>query len=872
MGEERMDPIFQKQLLEAFMSDYQRVYLVDLLENQIYMQVNSDRSNQDMIPWMQAAIDPTVSFDKFIQYYSEYSVEESHRGWFGKQMSTDNIRTTLHGRNSFVVSYPLISGDRRRIEVRRFGEGSGIAAKALICIPYSNVSDDIKRYSPGDAQTLTVSGQDSDSYANEPVFIVSQKGNAVYRNDPLIEEMKTVSWLQGSISTCEVDVTDYRLLAEDFGSLDIFIPDQKYAAFDDLSAHVAAWIPRVTSDNGETLRTFMSRENMLRSYELGNREPWIEYSVRDRFGNEVWLNQKLLLSKNEATGHIMCLIVVRDITDLVATREENKRRMSLIEGLTAEYSSVYFVDLVNDRYYIYRLADFIRKRFEEGFSDSFDTSMEYFLENGVYSFDRENVKKKLLIEGIRRNLDGRRDYSFIFRAMTKNGPNYYRCMVVRIDKEEGEAEEVLVGFADVNEEQENSLRQKQLLEDALIQARNAGKAKTMFLSNMSHDIRTPMNAIIGFTEIALLHPEDRETVKDSLGKILTSGEHLLQLIDNILDISRIESGRLVLKEEPYSLREHVDETMDIFVPQFKAKDITFTKVISDDVADFIYCDALKMRQLMINLMSNAVKYTLPGGRIDLRIESAEAPEGYAGIEFHVKDTGIGMSDEFIKKVFVPFEREENSAISQVRGSGLGMAICKGIVDAMGGTITALSRQNEGTEIIVHLEFRLQDISLIKERDSIGAPSEHARYRMFNRPVLERLPKDDIKILLVEDNRLNREIAGKMLKHLGYEAVMAETGDKAVEILREAGDREYDLIFMDVHMPGINGYQTTEIIRNIGGAMTWIPIVAMTADAFESDVHHALRSGMNAYISKPVNIDTLRTVIERFVGSREEKKE
>lgn len=835
----RMDREFQKKLLDAFMSDYQRVYLVDLVENQIYMQVNGDKANEDENPWMQAAIDPTVSFEKFIYYYSEYSVAESHRKWFEKQMSAENIRNTLLGRNAFIISCPLVSGDRRRIEVRRFDEGSGIATTALICIPYSRASDDMERYMPGDQSVIDMPQQD--------------------------RAKKDMLGRQQSISTYLVDVTEYRLLRGTCHSKDIFYLMDQISLPCDYNVFLEAWLPLVVSDDLDELKMLMSREYMLRCYALGNREPWIEYMVRDKFGNEVWLNHKLLLTKNEKSGHVMCLFVVRDITDQVATSAENERRMNLIEGLTSEYSSVYFVDLVKDRYHIYRLADFIQKRFEEGFTDSFDRSMEYFLENGVYSFDKESVRQKLLREGILKNLEGRRDYSYIFRATTSGGPIYYRCKVVRIDKNEGEPTEILVGFADVNEEQENSLRQKQLLESALEQARNAGKAKTVFLSNMSHDIRTPMNAIMGFAELAKLHPDDVRTVEDSLDKILSSGEHLLQLINNILDISRIESGRMILKEEPCCLRELIDEIAGVFLPHMNARDIVFNRKIAPSVRENIFCDILKVKQLVINLLSNAVKYTPPGGRIDLIVENADAPEGYAGVYIHVKDNGIGMSREFVGRMFEPFEREERSAISQVAGSGLGMTICKGIVDEMGGTITALSEQGKGTEMIVHLEFRMQNNAV---RDSMVAEfgaQEQTRYRIFARPTLEIVPKETIRILLVEDNRMNREIAGKMLVNLGYEVSMCETGDEAVEIISRAESGEYDLILMDIHMPGMNGYQATEKIRNIGGTRIWMPIVAMTADAFESDVHHALRVGMNAFISKPVNLNTLKLVIERFVG-------
>ena len=668
---------------------------------------------------------------------------------------------------------------------------------------------------------------------------------------------------KGAVSTTELDVTDYRIIKSEFELPDVFYSVPTVPAGADIDVYLELWIDRIISDNREDLRVLMSQDYLIRCYEVGTREPWVEYRVRDRFGNEVWLGQKMILTKNESTGHIMCLSVIRNITDQVATRAENERRMSMIEGLSAEYSSVYFVDVQKDKYYIYRLADRIRKRFEKGFCESFEDSIKYFLENGVHSFDRDNVRENLLLEGIRKNLVSRRDYSFLFRALTSEGPKYYRCMVVRIDKKEGEATEALVGFADVHEEQENSMRQRQLLESALEQARNAGKAKTMFLSNMSHDIRTPMNAIMGFAELAKLHPDDVETVEDSLNKILTSGEHLLKLINNVLDLSRIESGRMILKEEPCSLRQEINEAMNIFRSQMKVRNIEYVQYIADDVEDLIFCDTLKMKQVIINIVSNSVKYTHPGGKIELRIENAEAPEGYAGIFLRVRDTGIGMSPEFIKKIYEPFEREESSAISQVVGSGLGMPICKAIVDAMGGNITVSSEQNKGTEINVHLEFRLQNSDI---REELNADAfEHARYRIFNRPEYKSISKKKFRILLVEDNRMNREIAGKMLKHLGHETIMCENGDKAVELMRDAGDEDYDLILMDVHMPGMSGYEATEKIRSAGGMKTWVPIVAMTADAFESDVQHAYRSGMNAFISKPVNLKTLQTVIERFIG-------
>ncbi len=529
--------------------------------------------------------------------------------------------------------------------------------------------------------------------------------------------------------------------------------------------------------------------------------------------------------------------------------------------------------------------------------------------------------------------------------------------------------------------------ERAVLEEKLHKAEAAERAKTTFLSNMSHDIRTPMNAILGFTALAETNIDNKERVQDYLKKILSSGNHLLSLINDILDMSRIESGKLNIEEKPCSISDIFHDMRNIIQTQMKGKQLNFYMDTLDVVDEGIFCDKLHLNQVLLNLLSNAIKFTPAGGSISLTVaQKGGAPTGYGSYEIRVKDTGIGMSKEFAEHIFEPFERERTSTVSGIQGTGLGMAITKNIVDTMGGTIRVETEKGKGSEFIIDLQFRLQSehraVDVIRELEGlralvvddnfetcdsvskmlirIGMRSEWTMYgkeavlraqqaidvgnpfsayiidwvmpdlsgfeivrqirkvvgddipiiiitaydvtsvmeeakdlgvtAYCNKPIfLSELrdtlvsavtkdggPKEEKadfeegafkgrRVLLVEDNELNREIAEELLLESGFEVETAEDGSVAVEKVKEAEAGYFDIVLMDVQMPVMDGYAATTAIRSLEDKeRASVPIVAMTANAFDEDRRQAAACGMNAHIAKPINIPQLFEVLRTLL--------
>ena len=380
-------------------------------------------------------------------------------------------------------------------------------------------------------------------------------------------------------------------------------------------------------------------------------------------------------------------------------------------------------------------------------------------------------------------------------------------------------------------------------------AQAANAAKTRFLFNMSHDIRTPMNAIIGFSDLLEAHLDDRERAQDYVAKIRASGAFLLSLLNQVLEMARVESGKVSLNRDAVDLHLFLAELKAVFEPDIEAKHLHADTQIQ--VADgYIWADATKLREVLLNIVSNAVKYTPDGGSVRLSVlQVPETQEGEAAYEIRVEDTGIGMSEEYLPHLFEEFSREHSSTETRIPGTGLGMPIVKSLVELMGGTIQAESTLGEGTAITLCLSFPRVTEADFRQTEQRVLGSGHFRGQ---------------RVLLAEDNDLNAEIAMTILQENDIQVDRAEDGAIAVEMLKEKPDGWYDLILMDIQMPNMDGYQATRCIRALHGRRGNIPILAMTANAFAQDREKALECGMNGHIAKPIGMEKLLEELSRWL--------
>ena len=703
-------------------------------------------------------------------------------------------------------------------------------------------------------------------------------------------------------------------------------------------------------------------------------------------GEERWVSNVVMRGEIEDSEYAM--IFLRDITE---SKAETARRMQmasdnasmdlLIKSMVRLLDRFVVCDLENDRYRFYNLQGEM-----------------IYAPTGTYHDFVEQVAAKyktlepldalaalISPENIRRNLQGENDiYKFEYCSMDEN--TYKIASIIPLEWNGTKLVKALLASMDVSQEKKAEIESHNALKDAYRAAENASRAKTEFLSNMSHDIRTPMNAIVGLTAIAGANIESQDRVVECLGKITKSSRHLLGLINEVLDMARIESGRISLAEEDFRLPELVDNLLTLTKPAIDEHHHQLEVHIEHIEHEAVCGDSLRIQQVFVNLMSNAVKYTPDGGNITLTIK--EKPNGFSELgcyEFSIEDNGIGMMPEFQKIMFEPFSRADDHRTTKVQGTGLGMAIARNIVNLMNGDIQVESAPNKGTKITVTVYLKLQENEKEQEKELLDLPvlvvdddktccestvatlqeigiagewvltgkeavercaarhktgrdyfavildwkmpeidgiatarkirervgedvtiiiltsfdfseiEEEARaagvnafmakplfrsrltatLRQFTsgkkeenaRNYLEDFAKENYagkRILLVEDNELNREIATEIIGMTGVTIDSAENGKIAVEKVMEAPEKWYDLIFMDIQMPIMNGYEATAAIRALAGSRGKVPIIAMTANAFAEDVQLAKNTGMNEHIAKPLDLNKLNDVLKQWL--------
>lgn len=530
-----------------------------------------------------------------------------------------------------------------------------------------------------------------------------------------------------------------------------------------------------------------------------------------------------------------------------------QKRLQIINALEQAYSIILLLNIKKNMLEVIKFSDGVGHNIRK--EDLSNALRKEYIENMIAPSFQKNYMAFTDISTMESRLKEHDSISCI--SQTIKGAWMRSMIVPQKCDEKGNLSTVLLAISDVTEEKEHELEQDRILRNALSSAEHANRAKTAFLNNMSHDIRTPMNAIIGFTSLAAEHLDDREIIRDYLEKISTSGKHLLSLINDVLDMSRIESGSVKIEKTNVYLPDVLEDLKTIILESVHAKQQKLLIKQQDVVHEDIITDKLRLTQVLLNIISNAVKFTPVGGTIHILVEEkASQKAGYAVYSFCIKDNGIGMSKEFQEHVFDSFARERTVTESGITGTGLGMAITKNIVDLMGGTIHLTSKQGEGSEFIVTLECELADKTVQDKQSSCPkAEKKHLDY-------------SGKKVLLVEDNELNREIATEILKSLGLKVDYAADGMEAVEIMSSEAGNQYDMIFMDIQMPKMDGYTATREIRTLKDTKKAnVPIIAMTANAFDEDRKKAIKAGMNGHIAKPIDVNVILQNLDRIFGQK-----
>ena len=574
------------------------------------------------------------------------------------------------------------------------------------------------------------------------------------------------------------------------------------------------------------------------------------FKVLDENGFEKYMMAKFVLLDRE-DGRFFLLGIRsadKEIRDEVIRKRDDDLRTGLINILAQEYTTLLYYNFRKDeclQSYIGKIDATANKLLKKDIS--FREKFKYYIEAYVHPEDREKLMEVLDVNKALKKLSDRRRFSIAFRRDFGGEYRYMEMLVAKPDEGITEPENVVIGFYPADKDFNEKLEYENKLKEARARADAANEAKSAFLFNMSHDIRTPMNAIIGFTLLAKKHMHDPNALNDYLEKIDLSGRHLLSLINNVLDMSRVESGKIESESAPVDIVKELRAVMDMCAENAKQKNITFRCYRKDIKSPLVYCDYVHIEQIMINIISNAIKYTNKGGSVSCTIrELKNSKRGYSSFLFTVKDNGIGISEEFLKKIYDPFTREQNTTSSGVEGTGLGMSIVKNLVELLGGEINIESKLGEGTKVTVSLTLK-QVRANVKEKE-------------VKEPKYVSLQKK--KVLVVEDNDLNREIISSILREEGLEVVEATDGADAIDLLEHNGVNSVDFILMDIQMPVMDGYEATAKIREMDGSKA-VPIIALSANAFEEDKRKSIKSGMNAHLSKPINIRELMKTLEEF---------
>lgn len=552
---------------------------------------------------------------------------------------------------------------------------------------------------------------------------------------------------------------------------------------------------------------------------------------------------------------VMMFFIILLIAFLLLEYRANKKARlynDIVRVLGNSYYALYMIDLNQNQYFMLKGSDYVRERLpQKGSYDALLDILKEIVEDDTYQQFREAFARDNMFELTRQRV---RDFGGDFKRMFNQE---YRWVHVQMLYDESlQQDSVVLCFKDIDNTKKQELSRMEFMQESLDSVDQMAKSKNIFFSNMSHDMRTPLNGIIGLTNLAMENLEDPKRIKDAFRKIQSLSNQLLTLINDILELSKMEQGKLEIRNQDFNIRENMEELVFVYQAQIADKQKQFDVLIDVD-DEWVNSDWSRIQQILDNLLSNAFKFTEENGKIRLQVtEQKDYNSKFGKYQIIVEDDGAGMSRDFLKKIFIPFERETKFGAAKVAGTGLGMPIVHDLVIKMQGTIEVTSSLGNGTTFTVMLPLEIcnTDVSGNTEQSGEDTPDS-----------VEELDGNGRKVLIAEDNEINMEIGVEILRMFGFEVEQAWNGKEALDLFRESEENEYALIVMDMKMPVMDGCEAARQIRHLNrpDAKT-IPIIAATANAFTEDIALTQKAGMNAHISKPIDFDVLKKTIAKLL--------
>ena len=791
-------------IIEILASEYSSVYYIDLTTDDLNPYTMNEKTETEFGKIFRSGI----KYSDAYRLYVNTLIQSEDKPMMLKAGSVGNIMKELRNKKTFLTTYRNSEGHYSEMKFVKVGNEEGVPK----------------------AVALGFADKDEELRAKE------EESKILQRNIDIIEilasEYSSVYYID--LTTDELDPYTMNETTETkFGR--IFRSGIKYS-----DAYKMYVDTLVHPDYKERMLEAGSIYNILK--ELGDKKTFITQYM-DNEG--AYSEMKFVKVGEEENPEAIALGFAnrdKEIRAEIERKASDARDRAVISGLSDDFGCVVYVGINDSSEIHYRFDPLFEKHIPNWSKiNNFRERLDKLINTIMHPDDRQEFYKATQKDVIRENINKDGVYYLNFRTLIDGEVTYYQAKFV---KDENSKDHVIAGFHNVDETTKREL-------EALDKAEIASRAKSAFLFNMSHDIRTPMNAITGFTTMAKKHLDDKEKIEDYLDKIETAGTQLLALINQVLEMSRIESGKIVLSEQKTDIMERVSVIRTLYSEQAESRGLKFTASTKNVLHNNVIVDADRVKQIVTNIIGNALKYTPEGGCVDYCIEEKEcSTPGCGCYVFTVRDTGIGMSPEFMEHVFDEFSRENSSTVSKIQGTGLGMSIVKQLTDLMGGTIDIQSEKGNGTTISVSIPMKWDtETEMTVEKDGI---ENHVKL-------------DGMKVLLVEDNEMNREIAEEILSDNGMIIETAEDGDIAVEKVKYAAPGQYDLILMDVQMPRMNGFEATKAIRALEDPeKSSIPIIAMTANAFEEDRQNAIAAGMNEHLAKPIDIVKLVNTLVKFM--------